>query len=245
MRDVHLDIGGRVLHVVTSGHGSPAVILEAGSGCWSEHWRAVQEMAGEFTATYSYDRAGHGSSDLSEPWTLDGWVADLEAWLAAGRVPPPYLLVGHSLGGHIVRVFTARHPAEVLGLVLVDARHEDMFPVLPQPFLDRLAELAPYDYDQAYPADEIVRRLPEVGPIPVSVIDHGRGYWIPEAFELNQADLDLAEQTWHQYQLNLAAKFTRSSFRIATNSGHLIPVDEPELVVREIRSLLEMFEQAR
>jgi hypothetical protein len=91
----------------------------------------------------------------------------------------------------------------------------------------------------------LARRLPEVGPIPVSVIDHGRSYWIPEAFELNHADLDLAEQTWHQYQLNLAAKFTRSSFRIATNSGHLIPVDHPELVVREIRSLLEMFEQAR
>src|SRR5450432_880350 len=94
--DMYVDIGGRSLHVVKCGHGSPAVILEAGSGCSSEHWRAVQELAGELAATCSYDRAGHGSSDPGDPWTLDGWVADLEAWLAAARIPPPYLLVGHS-----------------------------------------------------------------------------------------------------------------------------------------------------
>lgn len=86
--DSHLDIGGRSLHVVSSGVGSPAVVLEAGSGCSSEHWRAVRELAGEFAATYSYDRAGHGSSDEGDLWTLDGWVADLEAWLSAARVAP-------------------------------------------------------------------------------------------------------------------------------------------------------------
>lgn len=244
IRDLQLDIGGRTLHVVTAGHGTPAVIFEAGSGCWSEHWQAVQEQAGEFTATYSYDRAGHGSSDPGEPWTLDGWVADLEAWLTAARVPPPYLLVGHSLGGHIARAFATRHPAEVMGLVLVDARHEDMFAALPQPFLERLAELVPYDYEQGYAADELVRGLPGIGPIPVSVIDHGREYWIPEAFELSRDDLDLAELAWHRHQLDLAAKFPRSSFRVAANSGHLIPLDEPELVVSEIRSLIGLHARA-
>src|ERR1700689_2030209 len=75
---------------------SPAVIFEAGWGCWSEHWRPVQELAGKFTATYSHDRAGHGSSDPCDPWSLEGCIADLEAWLAAAQVPGPYLLVGHS-----------------------------------------------------------------------------------------------------------------------------------------------------
>ncbi len=58
LTDMYLDIGGRNLHVVKSGReGRPAVILEAGSGCGSELWRNVQELAGEFAVTYSYDRA--------------------------------------------------------------------------------------------------------------------------------------------------------------------------------------------
>ena len=77
MTDVYLDVGGRSLHVVKSGQGSPAVILEAGSGCWSEHRRPVQELAREIRATYSYEHAGHGTSDPVHGWTLDRWVGDL------------------------------------------------------------------------------------------------------------------------------------------------------------------------
>jgi pimeloyl-ACP methyl ester carboxylesterase len=73
------------------------------------------------SATYSYDRAGHGSSDPCDPWSLEGCIADLEAWLAAAQVPGPYLLVGHSYGGHIARAFAIAHPADVMGLILVDA----------------------------------------------------------------------------------------------------------------------------
>jgi pimeloyl-ACP methyl ester carboxylesterase len=191
VKDLRVDVGSRSLHVVAAGHGGPAVILEAGSGCSSEHWRAVQELAGESPATYSYDRAGHGLSDPAGPWTLEGWVADLEAWLAAARVPVPYLLVGHSLGCHVVRVFAARHPDEVAGLVLVDARCETLAP--PETFLRRAAELMPYD----------------------------------------------AAQAWQQHQRDLAARFENSRLRIAGDSGHMIPVEEPELVVSEIRSMIK------
>jgi hypothetical protein len=119
-----LDLGGRRLHVVTSGHGSPAVILEAGSGCWSEIWRAVQETAGEFTATYSYDRAGHGRSEPDNPWSLESWVADLEAWLSAGQVPPPYLLVRHGDRRRRPAVAPQRRRYQCLpGRVLVGSRH--------------------------------------------------------------------------------------------------------------------------
>jgi pimeloyl-ACP methyl ester carboxylesterase len=217
------------------------VILEAGGGCWSEHWRAVQELAGESTATYSYDRAGHGFSDPGDPWSLDGWLADLEAWLSAGQVPPPYLLVGHSLGGHTVRAFAARHPGIVLGLILVDARHEDLYPELPESFLARLAELLPDDAERASRADEIVRGLPGLAGLPLSVITHGRADWIPDVFGLEKADLDQAELAWQRYQPDLAAKSSRSKLRVAATSGHLIPVDQPELVVSEIRAMIAPF----
>jgi pimeloyl-ACP methyl ester carboxylesterase len=238
LSEFDLDIGGRRMHVVKSGHGNPVVVLEAGSGCWSEIWRAVQELAGEFTATYSYDRAGHGSSDPGGPWSLESWVADLEAWLHAGQVPPPYLLVGHSLGGHVVRSFAARHPGDVVGMVLADARPEDLFPELPALFLTRLAELAPEDAERARRADALVRTLPDLGGLPLAVITHGRADWIPGTFGLARSDLDQAELAWERHQARLAAKSSRARFCVAAASGHMIPVDQPELVVSEIQAMV-------
>jgi pimeloyl-ACP methyl ester carboxylesterase len=238
--DMYLDIGGRNLHVVKSGReGAPTVILEAGSGCGSELWRTVQELAGEFAVTYSYDRAGHGLSDPGDPWSLESSLADLEACLPAGRVMPPYLLVGHSLGGHIVRAFAARHRADVVGMILVDARHEDLYPELPKSFLTRLAELAPDASARASHADAVVRALPSLDDLPLSVITHGRADWIGDAFGLGQGDLDRAEAAWQQYQRKLPAKSSRSKFCVATASGHLIPADQPEVVVSEIQALTD------
>jgi pimeloyl-ACP methyl ester carboxylesterase len=233
-----LDLGGRKLHVVRSGHGSPAVILEAGAGCWSELWRAVQETAGEFTATYSYDRAGHGRSEPDDPWSLESWVADLGAWLSVGQVPPPYLLVGHSLGGHVVRAFAAQHPADVIGMILVDARHEDLFPTLPEAFRVRLAELVPEDAERGTAADALIRSLPGLGDLPLTVITHGRADWIADVFGLGQDDLDQAERSWQRFQADLAARSSRSKFSVATTSGHLIPVEQAGLVTSEIRAML-------
>lgn len=232
------DIGGRRLHAVRSGHGAPVVVLEAGGGCSSEIWRAVQERAGQFTTTYSYDRAGHGSSDPSGPWSLEGWLADLEAWLSAAGVSAPYLLVGHSLGGHVVRAFAAAHPAELLGMILVDARHEDLYPVLPRSFLARLAELVPDDAERAGRADALVRDLPRLGDLPLTVITHGRADWIPDVFDLDRADLEQAEAAWQRYQRKLTSISTRSRLCVAADSGHLIPVDQPDLVASEIRAML-------
>jgi pimeloyl-ACP methyl ester carboxylesterase len=153
-------------------------------------------------------------------------------------VPPPYVLAGHSLGGHIVRTFAARHPADVSGLILVDVRHEDAYGQLPAAFLARLAELAPRDTDQARRADEIVRALPGLADMPASVITHGRADWIPDSFGLAQADLDQAEQTWQRYQQDLAARFRGSPLHVAQNSGHLIPVEQPEILVGELTAMI-------
>jgi len=108
--------------VVEGGAGKPAVVLEAGSGCDSGLWQEVQERVASVTASYSYDRAGHGSSDPAGPWSFEAWVADLESWVAELRVAPPYVLAGHSFGGHIIRAFAAAHPGEVTGIVSTACR---------------------------------------------------------------------------------------------------------------------------
>lgn len=224
------------MHLVEAGHGTPAVVLEAGSGCWSEHWQSVQQLVGEVTVAYSYDRAGHGLSDAGGSWSLESWLADLEAWLTALPVSPPYVLAGHSLGGHVVRAFAARHPGEVAGMVLLDARHECLLDELPG-FRARLAAAAPYDAREGIRADNLVRGLPELGDLPLTVITHGLADWIPAEFGFSQAELDHCEQAWQRLQRDLTMKSARSMLRIATDSGHLIPMEAPELVASEIISL--------
>jgi pimeloyl-ACP methyl ester carboxylesterase len=104
------------------------VVLLGGSGGFSPTWALVQPEVARFTRVCSYDRAGYGGSDPlpegTEP-TADAAERDLHALLHAAGVPAPYVLVAHSLGAFHARLFVARHPEEVAGLVLVDANHED------------------------------------------------------------------------------------------------------------------------
>ena len=108
--------------MVEGGAGAPAVVLEAGSGCDSGLWREVQQRVARATASYSYDRAGHGSSDPAGPWSFEGWAADLESWVTELRVPPPYVLAGHSFGGHIVRASTSTIPVTSPGWAAANTR---------------------------------------------------------------------------------------------------------------------------
>lgn len=122
----HLVINDREIHIFCVGTGSPTVILEAGEGLFSLSWQLVQPAAAQITRVCSYDRAGLGWSQSSDtPRTPQTIVAELRALLAKANIAPPYVLVGHSIGGRYVRVFAAEHPEEVAGLVLVDAIHED------------------------------------------------------------------------------------------------------------------------
>jgi pimeloyl-ACP methyl ester carboxylesterase len=120
-----VDIGTARLHLHESGSGSPTVILEAGIAASSLSWDLVQPDVAQLTRVCSYDRAGLGWSDLNpNPPNLQQIVADLHATLTAAAIPGPYILVGHSFGGLVVRAFAAAYPEESAGLVLVD-------PVLP------------------------------------------------------------------------------------------------------------------
>src|SRR5208337_1319884 len=122
-----VDIGGRSLNIDCSGSGSPAVILESGGGGYGGYgWRVVQAEVAEFTTVCWYDRAGEGWSDPAPtPRNSATIVHDLHELLQRAPVAGPYVLVGHSIGGEYVRIFTATFPSEVAGVVLVDSTHPD------------------------------------------------------------------------------------------------------------------------
>lgn len=121
-----VDIGGRKINLYCSGQGATTVIFDspAGDGGWS--WFKVQPEVAKHSRACIYDRAGFGFSDPSQrPNTSENAVEDLHKALLVADIKPPYLLVGNSLGGSNVQVFTYRYPHEVKGLVLVEPQSED------------------------------------------------------------------------------------------------------------------------
>ncbi|MGC1620861.1 MAG: alpha/beta hydrolase [Candidatus Acidiferrum sp.] len=114
------------LNLDCRGQGGPTVILDSGLGVPAIGWNTVQSETAKFTRVCSYDRAGYGwSSASSAPRTSMQIVKELHALLEDAHEKGPYILVGHSFGGFNVRVFNGQYPAEVVGMVLVDASHED------------------------------------------------------------------------------------------------------------------------
>ena len=120
-----VDIGGQQLHLYCIGTGSPTVILEAAAPGWSLYWSTVQPQLARTTRVCAYDRAGLGWSDRGPlPRTGQRMAKELHCLLERAGIAGPYVLVGHSLGGLVARLYQHDYPQEVVGMVLVDAGHE-------------------------------------------------------------------------------------------------------------------------
>jgi pimeloyl-ACP methyl ester carboxylesterase len=122
-----VDLGGFRLHVNCTGNGSPTVVVENGLGDFSVDWILVQERVAHFARVCTYDRAGYARSDPGpKPRTFSQINLELHDALAKLGERSPFVLVGHSYGGPVVRNFVATYPQEVTGMVLVDAAHEGL-----------------------------------------------------------------------------------------------------------------------
>jgi pimeloyl-ACP methyl ester carboxylesterase len=121
-----IDLGGYSLHMNASGKGKPTVVLISGAGDFSFDWSLVQPEISRFTSSVSYDRSGLAWSDLGPtPRTMKQEAFELRSLLQKAGIKGPYVLVGHSIGGLIARVYAAAYPKEVAGIVLVDSTTED------------------------------------------------------------------------------------------------------------------------
>jgi pimeloyl-ACP methyl ester carboxylesterase len=121
-----VDVGGRRLHILCKGDApGPTVVVEQGFAEPAVIWRAVQDKVGAFARICIYDRAGYEWSDPGPSTrSLADRARDLHELLHRGGIPGPYILVGHSFGGPLIRMFANDHPDEVAGMVLVDTPDE-------------------------------------------------------------------------------------------------------------------------
>src|SRR6476469_4430844 len=209
-----VDIGGRRLYLACKGSGTPTVILEAGAGNNGDIWSEVDPKAAtqtsvfdgiaQFTRVCAYDRPGTiaGSETIERsrsdpapmPRSAGDVVADLSALLTAAGVRPPYVLVGHSFGGLVVRLFASTlTPDDVVGLVLVDAAQEDFWTKLealvtpeqwkgmmpPPPELADYRDFERLDVDASAEEMRKAAAARPLRPLPLIVLSRGRPMELP------------------------------------------------------------------
>jgi len=296
-----VDVGGFRLHLNCTGHGTPTVVLESALGGTCLTWTLVQPDVERFAHVCSYDRAGFGWSDAGPLPRTAGRIADeLRALLDRGGIAPPFVLVGHSFGGLVMRIFARRYRRDVSGLVLVDPAHpEDWISPAPkeQIKIDRGIRLCRYGvtaaqlgvarlvggfasmgaFGIARGIVKVVSRgglsredegiLAPVWRLPIEARRPLRRFWtLPRFYEALGSQIEYISASAREaldasaggygdlplvtisstdpgeYRLRqqdeLAALSARGRHIVASNSGHWIPLDQPELVISVIRDVI-------
>jgi pimeloyl-ACP methyl ester carboxylesterase len=232
-------VNGRQVEIATAGSGGSAtVVFEAGLGeAWTS-WDEVASEVSQHTRVFAYSRPGYGVSDPTttprDPRTI---VEELRALLTYEGYAPPYVLVGHSIGGGYMELFAKAHPDEVVGVVLVDTRHRDFLATceadkldncgLSEPLLQQQAPAAIAEYTAYTTASEEIRAAGSFGSYPVRVLtatDH----------PVSPA----REELWESMLASLAAEATNGEQVIVRGSGHYIQLDRPDVVVQSILETL-------
>jgi pimeloyl-ACP methyl ester carboxylesterase len=251
--------GGRLLYLECRGQGSPTVVLEAGGGDTSDVWSLrlpgshqtpVMEAVARYTRVCAYDRPGTvsptGQPSRSDPVALprpvSQMVGDLHVLLAAADVPGPYVLVGHSMGGLVSRLYAGTYPDQVVGFVSVDAAHEifyEAFEALLTPDQFQLPGLE-FDVAATAAAMRIARVEQPLRPMPLIVLEHSRNEKrFPNPFGFPTTyPLAALERAFQAAQDDLTGLVPGARHRIAQQSEHNIHVDQPALVSQSIRQVL-------
>lgn len=160
-----IDVGGRRLHLLCSGEGTPTVILEAGASSFAIDWTLVQPEVSKGSRTCSYDRAGMGWSDPVSPATRASSAVDLHTLLQKAGERGPYVLVGASRGGLLVRSYLESYPDDVAGFVFVDPSTEDRLFTMIDGQAIAIAEATADQLRTTFPKQTIAipRRRPQTG----------------------------------------------------------------------------------
>jgi pimeloyl-ACP methyl ester carboxylesterase len=269
--------GGRKMYLECRGTGSPTVMIVPGGKAAADDWTKdspVFSDVAKFTRVCAYDRPGtplaDGSPSRSDPVpmpiTVADSVADLHALVAAARIETPFVIVGHSYGGLIVRLYAMNYPAGVDGMVLVDALSEGLRAAeTPEEWAhqkiildgDLTETLKLYPDIERADADASFDQLlaaPRLQPMPLVVLsaDHPWGPLVPGFIADGSLRSDtppdigyVTDRAQKEAQANLAAAVPGSKHVINTDSGHEIHKDQPLLVLDSIREVVDAVREGK
>lgn len=214
----------------------PVVVFENGLGATMDRWSSVFHEVGKEATVFAYNRPGYGDSDPA-PTPRDGVhiVEELRVFLHGENLLPPYVLVGHSLGGLYMQFFAHRYPEEIAGLVLVDSTHptqlEGAGALENQPLWVRalfglfVAGTAKQEFSAAPQTGQEILRLPTVSGRPVILLS-----------AVDKTDSDVVRHA-NQKRADLARLYPGSR-QLWVDSGHNIQLEKPAVVIEAIRDIL-------
>ncbi len=246
-KDKMVTIEDHALHTMSLGDGEFTVIFESGFGSDLSHWRKVAPAISKKAKVVVYSRAGYGkSTPISEVRTLTETTNELEAFIKETDLKPPFIFVGHSYGTHIIRTYAAQHPNDVSGLVFIDPANEEFFVRLKELDKKKTEEFLTV-YKKMVPKklkaeSEILMAIDKKGSLP----DFGALPDVPAAIitsmvqEHPQFIIHSMEgkKIWRELHGKLFNQFSNARHISTKNSGHNIALQEPELVIESIETVI-------
>jgi pimeloyl-ACP methyl ester carboxylesterase len=246
-------LGDYGLYVRDYGKGEPTVIIEAGLNCEKDLYLGIQNRIARKTRVIAYDHAGIGESTSSpNPRTLPYYVEELKTLMNYKNIKPPYILVGHSMGGHIIRYYALLYPEEVAGLVFLDAPHEDWLDYARANWDTEQKEQYFRFWDpEINSAHYVGTGLVELSEYEANC-DSIRGKKIPPQipvlmftaknaphFRHDKAGLTEDMKAWEEMQHSLIVGVENARQIVDWEAGHFIHQDKPQMVVHEINLFID------
>ena len=249
--DRFVEIDGHKQHILDKGEGTPVVIFITGAGADLNNFSVIQEEIATLTRTLSYDRAGIGlSEEINTERTVGHFAIELNEILEKEDIEPPYLIVSHSLGSFISRWYAHSYPSKVMGMVLIDPAYEGFMDTIrntrsaeQRRRMKDMVDLGIVNKPKATRKElEMLRhdeqlmrstRLPV--DIPITMLTSGRFSKKERDAGATAADIAL----WVQFHENLKIQAPQLKHIVTEKSGSFIHHDEPELVIGEIKAMIE------
>ena len=228
------------VEIATAGAGGAAtVVFEAGLGEDWTHWDEVAGQVALHARVFAYSRPGFGASDPpTTPRDPKQIVEELRALLASQGYAPPYVVVGHSIGGAYMELFAKSHPDEVVGAVLVDPRHRDFLSTceaanidgcgIPESTLATQSAAVIAEYHAFAMASDQIHAAGTFGSYPVRVLTATNHPGVSPAWET----------LWETILASLAAEAADGKQIVVQGAGHHIQLDRPDVVVQSILGML-------
>jgi pimeloyl-ACP methyl ester carboxylesterase len=228
------------------------VVFEYGLGDRLETWRVVQDEVSLYAETFSYNRAGYEGSP-SAMGTRDAATAvgELRALLTQRGLAPPYLLVGHSLGGLFMQYYARTFPDEVAGLVLVDSSHWDLTARIrgESPWMAekvarerrKLPGVLRMEAEAIDMSGREVRESPPLQPMPLVVLSAGQyasATSPPPIGSKVRTRRGLGPEFWFGLQIEIAGQLPDAQHTIVRDSGHFIQARQPQAVSDAVRDMI-------
>ncbi|MCB1746212.1 MAG: alpha/beta hydrolase [Gammaproteobacteria bacterium] len=254
------NLGTHRLHYHCIGNGAPTVVVDAGLGGSALEWAPVQDAIAAFARVCTYDRAGYGWSDPGPaPRTAQRAVDELRALLAGVGERPPFLLLGHSLGGFDARLMAATYPGEVCGLVLVESSHPAALPrindgphaarnAIDQSRFDAPAHARPPHLAVAQFLNSrrkaVFAQMDELAHFADSAGQVRAAGTLPDvpliviARDSATGSDPVREQHWRELQRTLAALAPRGRLEVARGAGHNVHLERPGVIVDAVRDMV-------